>query len=63
MSWDEWTAVSTSTRPGWKQLSVETDATGGVDFVLKASEQFPMKALSDTQRALKARTSAFTVGV
>jgi hypothetical protein len=56
------TADSASTAPGWNQLSVETDAEDGVDFVLRASEQFPMLALDDTNRALVARDSAITEG-
>ena len=58
-----WEDSSTKTRPGWKQLSVSTDDEGGVDFVIKAREQFPMKALDDVNRSLKARDSAFTQGV
>ena len=64
-----WTAVSDATDPSWTapgsidslawaQLSTVTDSTGGVDFVLKARTQYPLKAVSD--RPLKALTSTFS---
>ena len=52
-----WTAVSSTTDPnwsattsteiGWLQLSSVTESDGGVDFVLKVNDQYPMK-VSDT---------------
>ena len=45
-------------------MSVKTDSTGGVDFVLRADEQFPMYVLPDDDpRVLRAWDSPFTQGV
>lgn len=60
-----WADSSVATVPGWYQLSAvtDTDATYpiGVDFQLKASEQFPMKV--STSRPLKIVESAYSVGL
>ena len=59
-----WTGESTTTRPGWRQLSAKTDGSGGIDFVLRADDQFPMYVLPDDDpRILRAWDSPFTQGV
>lgn len=60
-----WSAVTTGRVDSWYQLSAVSDtdtAYGrGVDFQLKASEQFPVKA--NTNHPLKIVESAYSKGI
>ena len=40
-----WTATSSASSIAWAQLSAITDATGGVDFILRVNDEFPMRVI------------------
>jgi len=48
-----WTADSTTTHPGWRNLSSATDATGdSINFVLEISKTGPFRVLDLVDRAI-----------